>query len=117
MRMNPSETSETRPDTPGDTQLPAWLVLPEELEGASAETLAARYIYLDGCKVAGETRVGRHPSDYNNPDDIEPDALVREVLDAGLVAIVQEMAAVMHALSLKPGGMTALLPPRLPPEP
>lgn len=87
----------------------AFLALPQELAGASVEELAARYIRLSEMKLAGETRVGRHPSDVNNPADIEPNADVREVLDAGLRAIVREMAAVMEELHRCPGGLSSLL--------
>ena len=88
----------------------AWLVLPPEFMGASSEALAAWYGHLAEVKLAGETRVGRHPSDRNDPSEVERDPSVREVLDAGLRAIVREMAAVHYELTNRPGGLAHLLP-------
>ncbi len=90
--------------------LPWWLQLPPELEGASNEQLADRYYELAEQKLAGETRAGRHPSGMDNPKNIDPDPLVRAVLIAGLRVIVREMGAVHYELNNRPGGLAALLP-------
>lgn len=95
-------------------QIPAWLTLPKELEGASTKTLAERYFHLAEIKLAGETRVGRHPSEFNKPDDLEPDPFVREVLDAGLHTTVREMAAIQYALNQRPDGFMVLITGEVP---
>ena len=84
------------------------LELPAELVGATTETLIQRYYHLSQAKLAGETRAGRHPSGHDDPANVEQNPLVREVLDAGLHAIVWEMAAIHHAISQRPGGFIAL---------
>ena len=102
--MNDSTNERTTPDGPDFPRLPPGM------EGATDEELAERYNYLAGLKIAGETRAGCHPSGRNDPDDVEKDAGVREVLEAGLVSIVREMAAVHRELHERPGGIRALLP-------
>lgn len=94
---------------------PAWLELPQELQGASTKTLAERYFHLSKIKEAGEMRAGRHHTHgtwvpgFNDRASVEPDPAVREVLDAGLKAIVREMAAISYALNQRPDGIMALL--------
>lgn len=85
------------------------LELPSELVGATTETLIQRYIHLSKVKLAGETRAGCHPSGFNNPANVEQDPLVKEILKAGLHAIVWEMAAVHHEIGERPGGLRALV--------
>ncbi len=76
----------------------------------TTEALAEHYVHLDEIKLAGETRVGRHPSGRSFPEAIEHDARVREVLDAGLTLIVREMAAVHSELNTRlTGGLLAAL--------
>ena len=85
-------------------------VLPDEVMHSTNEELADRYYHLAEIKIAGETRVGRHPSGIDESKNVEQDAAVREVLDAGLRTIVREMAAVQWELNQRPGGLAALLP-------
>ncbi len=89
------------------TETPDWLKLPENLVGESNDVLVDRYVHLSNIKLAGETRVGRHPSDRNNPADVEKDAEVRAVLDVGLRYIVREMGQIMHELGKR---KVALMP-------
>ena len=85
------------------------LDLPDELIGATTETLIQRYIYLSELKLAGEIRAGRHPSGFDDPANVESDPQVKEVLLIGLHAIVWEMAAVHHEIGKRPGGSFALM--------
>lgn len=88
---------------------PDFLRLSPEWEMASTEELAERYLTLADWKLAGETRVGRHPSDRNNPADVERDPEVRQVLDIGLHHLVREMAAVHYELHQRPDGLVTLM--------